>query len=621
MGKSALVFLACALFSFHAIASSVPDIQQAAIKENLWKDPYWNKLLHYEKKTFGGYESQADGRDFFLSPEGKVNPRAELLTDIELLFERNKTYDDPNDHPACMFPLRYEWIKQKLNLEVPDHQDLNCPDFQSWISRLGATGVSLVFASSFTNNPASMFGHTLLRLQRTQNGSELPPLLSYTVNFAAETGKEKGMLYTVKGLFGAYPGYFSTFPYYVKIQQYNNWESRDIWEYQLNLSSDQLHKLVLHLWEMGHTYFDYYFGDENCSYFLLALLENVDDETQLRSHLPFFTIPVDTMKIVVQHTPWVTEQVYRPSLRRKYENRYGLLNHKERIAFNSLMENQQTAALSGSSESKAKVLDAMIDFQAMKQKQNAKTDFQKELLASRSQIEVPSSEPEIQKPGNPLDSHATMRLGLGGSRLAGSNFAHLDFRGAYHDLLDNPNGFDPGAQIQSMEGRIRVSTENGDVSLDHLKLIEVVSLNPLQRYLSKQSWNVGFGWRTNYSRECFNCGAFYVEGGSGFTLGNSNRRRILFTVFANGFFQAGPWNDTDYQIGPSGTSLLLMDISDHLRLMLSGNARYSPFGEPNFIYKGNAEMAIDLSKGWSIRGWANKYSQAEEFGGSLIRYF
>ena len=166
-----------------------------------------------------------------------------------------------------------------------------------------------------------------------------------------------------------------------------------------------------------------------------------------------------------------------------------------------------------------------------------------------------------------------------------------------------------------------IRDSNGDVSLDHLKLIEIVSLNPLQKYLSKQSWNIGFGWRTDYSKECFNCGSIYVEGGSGITLGNPNKRRILFTVFVNGFLQAAPWNATDYQIGPSGTSMLIFDMTKCLRFMLSGNARYSPFGEPDFIYKGSAETAIDLSKNWSLRGWATKFSQSQEFGGSLIRYF
>lgn len=375
---------------------------------------------------------------------------------------------------------------------------------------------------------------------------------------------------------------------------------------------------------MGSTHFDYYFGDENCSYFLLALLENMDDEAQLRRHLPFFTIPVDTLKVISNHTRWIGTTDFRPSLRRQYEKQYGLLDDKEKEAFAILHKTKSVNSLSRDLpiESKTKAYDAMIDFEAMKEKQNTKTEFQKELLQARSEIPIATVQSEIKRPENPLNSHPSMRAGLGGSKIAGGNFAHIDFRGAYHDLIDNPVGFDPAAQIQSLEGRIRVSTDNGDVDLDHLKIIEVVSISPVKKYLTKKSWNIGFGWRKNYSNECFDCGALYVEGGTGFTLGNSDGRRFYFTNFVNGFLHAGPWNATNYQIGPSGTSMVVLDATKKLRFQLIGNARYSPWGGPNFIYKGTLESALDLSSKWSLRGWFNQYKDSErEYGGSLLYYF
>lgn len=623
MRKSALVYLASALFSFSSFASSsIPQYQMQATELKLWEHPFWNKLLHYEKESFGGYESQVDARTYFLSPKGKFDPQEELLTDIAALFDSEKQYPNVNDHPACKFPLRYRWFKEKLKIESHPNDQLNCSDFNIWKGTLGVSGISLIFASSYTNNPASAFGHTFLRLQRVQNNIEMPDMLHYTVNFAAETGAEKGLLYTVKGLFGAYPGYFSNFPYYIKIQQYNNFESRDIWEYKLNLSAAQIDTVVLHLWEMGSAFFNYYFGDENCSYFLLSLLEITDDETNFRKHLPFFTIPIDTLKIVKKESAWIQGTAFRPSLRRRYKAAFETFDQKEKKVFNDVVKDKSTETLKTISPlSQAKVLDASVDFISMKEKQNAKTDFQKKILDIRSEIDAPYEKPEIIQPGDPLTSHPTQRLGLGGSRIAGRNFVHLDFRGVYHDLLDNISGFDPGAQIQSMEGRVRVSTDNGKVSLDHLKLIEVLSLNPVEKYLSKPSWNVGFGWRKNYSNTCFDCGALYVEGGPGFTLGKSEPKRIYFTLFTNGFLQAGPWNATDYQIGPSGTSMFLLDVTKKVRFQLSGNARYSPIGEPNFIYKGTFEGALEFSKTVSLRGWANQYRGAREYGASLYCYF
>jgi hypothetical protein len=621
MKKSVQVFLACTLFSFCVSAqNSTP--QSSAIEKKLWENTYWHAILHYKKRTFGGYESQAVVKTFFLDPNGKNDPKAELLKNIEVLFDTKTTFENPNDHPACKFPLRYEWLRQQLNIDAKPFNELNCPDFKTWNSTLGAVGISMIFASSYTNNPASMFGHTFLRLQRVQHGMELPDLLHYTVNFAADTGTEKGMLYTIKGLFGFYPGYFSTYPYYVKIQQYNNVESRDLWEYKLNMSDVQLQRMIFHLWEMGQTYFAYYFVDENCSYFLLALLEATGEDIQLRKDLPFFTIPIDTLKIVKKETPWMGEPYFRASLRKRYEAVYSKFDSSEKKIFDDIIRKKSTDTLKTTSpESQAKILDASVDFLLMKEKLNAKTDFQKKLLDVRSQIPVPYSAPQIEKPADPLTSHPTVRMGAGVSRLSGYNFANLDFRGAYHDLIDDPEGFDPGAQIQSMEGRVRFALNNGDVALDHLKMIEVISLNPIVKYLSKPSWNVGFGWRKNFSDECFDCGSFYLEGGPGFTLGRVDQRRLYFTVFADGFFQAGPWNRTDYQIGPSGTSMIVMDVTKRLRLMITGNARYSPLGEPNFIYKGLGEGVLEFSKSVSLRGWANLYSASHEYGGSLQYYF
>ena len=51
------------------------------------------------------------------------------------------------------------------------------------------------------NNPASMFGHTFLRIDQrgqTQNTR----ILAYTINFAADVPKDEGLAYPIRGIFG-----------------------------------------------------------------------------------------------------------------------------------------------------------------------------------------------------------------------------------------------------------------------------------------------------------------------------------------------------------------------------------------------------------------------------------
>src|SRR6185437_13142011 len=174
-------------------------------------------------------------------------------------------------------------------------------------------GATLVFASYFLNNPASMFGHTLMRIDSRRTGSG-NNLMNYGVNYAAATDTENSFLYALKGLTGAFQGRFAIFPYYTKVQEYNNWESRDLWEYELKFTPDQLNMMLLHLWELGGTYFDYYYFQENCSYHVLALLEIANPDLRLKDSFFFSVIPTDTVKLVMAQEGLVKNIVYRPAV-------------------------------------------------------------------------------------------------------------------------------------------------------------------------------------------------------------------------------------------------------------------------------------------------------------------
>src|SRR5439155_965886 len=95
-------------------------------------------------------------------------------------------------------------------------------------------------------------------------------------------------------------GYFSTIPYYLKVQEYRDIENRDIWEYRLNFSDGQIRRMLMHAWELGNASFDYYFFKENCSYHLLSLLEVADPSLSLTDRFLFWTVPADTVRLITQ---------------------------------------------------------------------------------------------------------------------------------------------------------------------------------------------------------------------------------------------------------------------------------------------------------------------------------
>jgi hypothetical protein len=239
----------------------------------------WHLLLHYRKGFWGGTVSDADGPEFFLSPDGKTNPQKEIEATLRKFLS-----DEPvglSQLPAqCAFPARYRWLKDELGFDPALLPEQGCERFRTWIRGLDPQSVTLIFPSAFMNSPSSMFGHTLLRVD--QGGqTEETRLLAYAINFAATTTTENTLVAAALGMTGGFKGYFSIHPYYVKVREYSDMENRDIWEYRLNLSPDQIEWMLMHTWELGNTYFDYYFLTENCSYHLLSLIEIADPDLHL----------------------------------------------------------------------------------------------------------------------------------------------------------------------------------------------------------------------------------------------------------------------------------------------------------------------------------------------------
>jgi hypothetical protein len=193
----------------------------------------WHLLLHYRANLFGGYTSEQDDPGFFLAPEGKTDPQAELDATLRQFFSPELV--GRSKQPAqCAFVARYAWLGEQLTFDPIQLPPMPCERFERWIEEFHARSVTLVFPSAFMNNPASMFGHTFLRIDQEGQTAQTR-LLAYTINFAADVPPDEGLAYPVRGIFGGYRGQFSTVPYYLKVQEYRDIENRDIWEYRLNL--------------------------------------------------------------------------------------------------------------------------------------------------------------------------------------------------------------------------------------------------------------------------------------------------------------------------------------------------------------------------------------------------
>ncbi len=283
----------------------------------LHDDPYWWILLHYKKSLFG-VRSLVDDPDFFLAEDGKHNPRGELEATLRGIFQPDR---EEAGRCVCRFIARFTWLQEQLGFDMSKVPVSECPAFNEIMEKINPASATLIFPTSYVNSPASMFGHTLISIETSTKSK----LMSHAVNYSATGVDLNGLLFAFKGIFGFYEGYFSILPYYQKVAEYSDIDNRDIWEYPLHLTEEEVLRMLRHLWELQEIYSHYFFFDENCSYTLLFLLDAARPSLHLTDGFRLWVMPVDTIR--AQEKKGIIDQAeYRPSKATRMEHIISLLD-------------------------------------------------------------------------------------------------------------------------------------------------------------------------------------------------------------------------------------------------------------------------------------------------------
>jgi len=609
------------------------ELIQKARQKKLAEAPYWKLLLHYHESLCGGSKSDIDGRNFFLSKKGRTDPEAELEATLAAFFEPDPQ-DPEKEHPQCRFPARYDWLKKELSLDPDKCPAKECPRFESWRSKLNPESLSMIFAGYYMNNPASMYGHTFLKLGRKgmEDGNGL---LDYTVNFAAVTNTRNGIAFAVLGLSGGYPGTFSTNPYYMKIQQYNNLESRDIWEYQLRMDPAALDRFVRHLWEMGHTSISYYFLNKNCSYQLLPMLEVADPRYHMGERFRFRAIPLDTLRSVLDQPGLVSGFQFRPShMRKMFAERALLVGGEAALAQKIALENlEQTGEeLNGlPAERRSLVLAASYDL--FKYKTGFHRDQPPEVMAQERKIlllmnALPVSStgaihPGVNEPPRPECAHGTGRMGFGFGLRRGGSFDQYSVRGAMHDLEDDPTGFVSGSQLDMFKLSLRYDNELGKGSLEELTFVDIKSLRPWDDWVRQPSWALKFGFNTAHDldRRLEDSNYFGVRGGSGLTLAVPKIEGGMVYGMVEGDGGLGGIFSERWRAGGGLRLGLLLPITRKWRAHINGSFIRYGAGEVSTVNGIELIQAYRLLKSVELRQTFNRWNHYVEGVLSVNYYF
>ncbi len=543
-----------------------------------WQDLEWQRLLIY-RVTLSGHESEADEQSFFIHKEGKTNPKKELQALIESLHH---VEPDQKKNSFCRFPARIRYLKKHMT--IPDNNVL-CEDYEKFRNRVAAKSVSVVFSSYYMNNPASSFGHTFIRLGKQTNeerdtDTTRTELLDTGINYGALTEGAGPVLFAVGGLTGIFQGNYNAVPYYYKVREYNDYETRDLWSYQLNFTQDEIDFIVDYIWELGHTKFDYYFLTENCSYHVLSILEATRPSLALHAYLPsFYAIPSETLK-AMEAEGLIRKITFRPAPSTQFYQQLKLLSPNEQRAVKKLVFNMELIQ-TGDAKRDALIYDtalSLVDYKYAKDilKGEEKAQLLKRpLLVARSKIPVKSEELDFsdKMPRAPHLGHGQKRFAITYMNSENKNMIDAEWRFAFHDALDNDIGFPPKTKLEV--GKAIFRTDGHDHQIRDVSLIDVMMLGRWDQFEKSGSWKIKMGqWQTRFEGKDLSTQG--VSGGYGYSYEVG-----IFTPYLLAHLESSYISELlhKYKFGYGGDLGILAEFTHAWKLQTEVQGRVYPWRE------------------------------------------
>ena len=589
--------------------------------------PVWKKLLGYQ-----GKKSSVVSKHFFLSPQGQVDPFLELAATVNAF---SKSVDTTNDeHAQCKFRGRYIWLSRQINFENFGVLPIECPEFDEFSYKNQISSISLIFATGYLSNPASFYGHLLVKLDIPASVQQTQ-LTDYAVNYGAAVPDSENMLvYIVKRITGGYTSTFTKQEFFHHLHNYSDEELRDIWEYQLDLDRNDTQLVVAHLWEMLNIRHKYYFFNRNCAYRVGELLELITEDKLIYPSRPW-EIPqaiLQRLESAEKHgKPLVKKINFIPSRQNKFYQRFVRLSKENKNFVKEIVENTNqlnSAEFSSLSlKSKYVIIDTLIDYykylgaDIQKQSSSASvTELKKSYRAALlARFQLPPSESEnlFTSKNQPHLGHrpSYSRLSFTHHKDLGGGIS-INLRPAYYDALDSDRGQTKFSGLSM--GELEVAVTESDTYIKNLKLVQIESVPRNVTHLagdSANSWGISVGFEQT-SLECIDCLGFSSQAKTGYSKSFIQDRLLVTGLVGGGFLNRKISSEGLYGVGEITFNL---ELKSNIRVQLKNTFRsFFNTGADQKIFELNSRIPVGQQKDFRIY---YKHEEAFEFGIGLGHYW
>lgn len=499
----------------------------------------WQQLLHYDESG----RSAINSAEFFLSDSGQHDPQAELAATIAAMSVPAK---EGIQHAQCKFPGRYLWLRAEGFLS--DVTPVRCEWQEDFMSEQQLESVSLIFATGFLGNPASYYGHLLLRFN-TNSPNQHSALQQTALNFGADIpANESMLLYIAKGLVGGYQSSFTQQPFFLHANNYGEAEQRDLWEYELQLSQADLQLLARHSWEVMNADFTYYFFNRNCAFRMAELLELVLP-AELSKPKRWWETPQAVMQRLAvtkkNQQPVVKAVKFVPSRQSRLYQRYEQLDAQTADYVHAAV--REPALITAGKYQQLTLaqqyaaIDTLLDYyQVIRQPTAAEADpnniYYNQALTARYTLPAAASASNFHSTDEPGLGRAPSYIALGMAHTAANQTAvRLRLRPAYYDNLDASYGHVPHAALAMADTELTLQSDS--IAINRLQLVAIESLRtnltglPGDRH---HSWFLDVG-ASQLTAGCVDCLAPKVAAGAGYAKAPLNQSWLLAAFAGAGF--------------------------------------------------------------------------------------
>lgn len=469
--------------------AELKGIDQARLKEINFSA--WARVSMLNSRSY------IQDKAFYLSKKEHITPENELYETL-VFFQKDKKN-------KCIYPARYYWLSHHyswLNLQ----EDLNECHFKM------VDQFSLVYVSSYTGNPASMFGHLFIKT----NTSEFR-LLDKTYNFGAEIPEKENIIqYITKGLFGYYNASFKESDFFKQNSEYSQNEQRDIIEYPMNLTPHQLRLMNYHLIEIQNKPLQYFYVKQNCAYRIAELLSLVLNHNFVGRKMPWYSpesITFDLQNYKNDEKPLIHQSYYNPSQIKILHDLVKLLNPEQKNIIKSVFKHHTLEPLTALSiEQQKPVLQYLListsQFSDHADSDDSLRELNKQVKAYLFKHPIVLNKIENRIEQLPIQANPTssFKISLGQQQSLSINIFDKSIDAQNSDLMSEMK-FMSFSLVQTRHHTLR--TQGHFIAMKNLKDLShlLIQENPF-------SWGIDLGW--NFQNNISNQTYAYLQGQAGF---------------------------------------------------------------------------------------------------------